>query len=336
MNYLSEKYASYSLVENPTRIHALSNINKDLNGVEIYVKRDDVMDLGLGGNKLRKLEYLLQDAIRQGADTLITTGGIQSNHARLTAIAAAKAGLGCELVLTQPVPIDIHDYNHNGNILLEKILNVPTHVVPKDGTALDIIEERKVQLIDQGKRPYVVPMGGSSAIGCLGYTNCFLEIAAQRQELGIGFDYIVVPNGSAGTYTGLFVGKQLLKDTTTHIKSYSVLWDEATARQTTLEKAREVLALLDLDTTITEADIDIDGRFRGEAYGVPTVKMWDALRLMAQLEGIFIDPVYSGKAFAGLLSDIKDGVIPNGSRVLFVLTGGTPGLFGYEKFVSDL
>jgi len=332
-NYIADKFEAYPFIENATGVYPLHRLNAHLQGVELYIKRDDVMDVGLGGNKLRKLEYLVQHAIETGADTLITSGGIQSNHARLTAIVAAKAGLHCELVLSQAVENDAAVYQHNGNILLEKLLEVPTYIVPKGSSTADFIEQRVTALKQLGRKAYVVPMGGSSAIGCLGYVNCFLELAAQSKALGKQFSAIAVANGSAGTHAGLLAGKIYSRDNTTQIVSYAVLADENTAIANTLTKTQATLALLDPTLGVTAADVCVNGNFLGSAYGQPTVEMWDALKIMAKTEGIFLDPVYSGKAFAGLLADIKKGMYPVGSQILFMHTGGTPGLFAYENYL---
>nr|WP_255492085.1 D-cysteine desulfhydrase family protein [Chitinophaga sp. Cy-1792] len=318
----------------PTAIHPLTNLNRRLNGVNIYVKRDDVMDIGLGGNKLRKLEYLLHDAISKGADTLLTTGGIQSNHTRLTATAAARAGLACEVVLSQLVPVKTANYNQNGNILLEKILGVKMHIVPENGSGAAVLEARQAELTAQGKHPYTMPMGGSSPIGALGYANCYLEIMAQSQEMDITFSHILLPNGSSGTHAGLLAGQKYAGHTGPQIRSYAVLADEVTTKKATLEKANATANLLGYTKSIPAEEVFVSDSARGEAYGIPTEAMWHALKLLASTEGIFLDPVYSGKAFAGMLADIEQGRFPEGSNLLFVMTGGTPGLFAYQDLVE--
>ncbi|RBL90691.1 D-cysteine desulfhydrase family protein [Chitinophaga flava] len=333
-NYLEHKYQAYPLIGNPTGIHALSNLNRQLKDVQVYLKRDDVMDIGLGGNKLRKLEYLIQDAISQGADTLLTTGGVQSNHARLTAAAAARAGMHCELVLSQPVPIDTLNYNNNGNILLEQIMGVTVQIIPKGATVQTFLDARCAELIAQGRKPYVMPMGGSNPVGCLGYANCYLEIMEQSQQMNMEFSHILVPNGSSGTHAGLLAGQKFAAQAGPEIRSYAVLADEAQTKRTTLEKTIATANLLGYTEMIHDTEVFVNDAYRGEGYGIPTSSMWSALRLLAQTEGIFLDPVYSGKAFAGMLGDIEQQKFPKGSNILFIMTGGTAGLFAYQDLVG--
>lgn len=335
---LEEKLSSFNrfrLLDEPTRIHPLKNLNKQLNGIEVYVKRDDVMSMGLGGNKLRKLEFILGDAIAEGADVLITSGGIQSNHARLTAVAAAYAGLDCEIVLTQAVPKNDPVYTGNGNILLEKILDVKMHLLPADENANVFTDRRVSELKAAGKKPYVIPMGGSSPIGCLGYVSCFQEILIQSEELNLHFDTIIVPNGSGGTHTGLLTGVKIADVRKTNIKSYTVLATLEKAISVTQEKTGATLDIIDKDVPVDRDDIDIDDSCLGTGYGIPTEEMVNAVKLLARTEGIFLDPVYSGKAFAGMLNDIQKGKFKAGSRLLFILTGGLPGLFAYEPAFAE-
>jgi L-cysteate sulfo-lyase len=324
-------FPKFKLLDGPTTIQPLTQLNKQLNGVEVYVKRDDVMGMGLGGNKLRKLEYLIADAIQQDADVLITSGGIQSNHARLTAVAAGYAGLDYELVLTHAVPLEGLEYDNNGNILLEQILDAKVHNLPKGTDAKAFIESRIDALKASGRNPYLVPLGGSSAIGCLGYVNCFNEIIEQSNEFGIHFNSIAIPNGSGGTQAGLAAGLKLSGLPNISIKSYSVLSQLETTQAITLEKANAVLNLLNPELSIGQDEILIDPHFLGEAYGVPTTAMIEAVKLLARTEGIFLDPVYSGKAFAGMMADIRSGKFAKGDKILFILTGGLPGLFAYRS-----
>lgn len=325
------KQHKFQFLNGPTAIQPLTKLNKLLNGVEVYVKRDDVMGMGLAGNKLRKLEYLIGDAIAQKADLLITSGGLQSNHARLTAVAANYADLDYELVLSRPVPIDDLEYTENGNILLEHILEAKIHDLPAGADTQAFINNRLEELKAEGKTPYLVPLGGSSPIGCLGYASCFYELAAQSKELNIHFDTIIVPNGSGGTHAGLLAGLTAAKAKDVKIKSYTVLAPLETAVNTTYEKAAATLKLIDPELEIQKDQIDIDPRFLGTAYGMPTKEMVNAVKLLAKTEGIFLDPVYSGKAFAGMLADIEAGHFKKGDRILFILTGGLPGLFAYRS-----
>lgn len=327
-------YPKFRFLEGPTAIQPLTKLNKLLNGPEIYVKRDDVMGMGLAGNKLRKLEYLIGDAIEKKADVIITSGGFQSNHARLTAVAAAYTDLDYELVLTQPVPKEELEYTENGNILLEHILDARIHKLPKAADTQAFINERIDALKTSGKNPYLIPMGGSSPVGCLGYASCFYELKEQAEALNIHFNHIVVPNGSGGTHAGLIAGLKASKTEGVKIKSYTVLSALETAIAVTYEKAAGTLQLLDPELTISRDELDIDPDFLGTGYGLPTPEMVAAVKLLARTEGIFLDPVYSGKAFAGLLAAIAAGKFKKGDRILFILTGGLPGLFAYQSTFS--
>jgi D-cysteine desulfhydrase len=216
-----------------------------LNGIGLFVKRDDVMGLGGGGNKLRKLEFLLGDAIAQGADTIITVGGRQSNHARLTAAAAARYGLRCELVLGLMVARDDEDYTENGNIILDDLFGATIHDVAGNVSTLAVAEERAEILRASGRKVYVAPTGGSSSVGCLGYAACASEIAAQSAAQDIHFQHIIVPNGSGGMHAGLSAGFAALGAGAAKVKLFAVLARVEDARRGTLEKINATLALLE-------------------------------------------------------------------------------------------
>ena len=320
------------LLDEPTPIQELKRLNAELGGVRIFVKRDDFTAIGGGGNKLRKLEFLLGEAKAQGADTVITVGARQSNHARLTAAASAHTGFACELVLLRTVPRDDVDYVNSGNILLDDLFGARVHDLPKDGDVGALVAERFEALTREGRKAYFAPVGGSSAIGCLGYVSCALEIEAQSERLGLRFANVVTANGSSGTHAGLAAGFVANGQGAAFSKSYAVYYDAKKTHDITLEKARETLALLDPSAaTLNDSDILVDGYHRGEGYGIPTQGMIEAVRLMANKEGLLLDPVYSSKAFAGLLHDIRSGAYKSGDNVLFLMTGGVPGLFAYRS-----
>jgi D-cysteine desulfhydrase len=305
-------------------------LGEQLNGIGLFVKRDDVMGLGGGGNKLRKLEFLLGDAIAQGADTIITVGGRQSNHARLTAAAAARYGLHCELVLGRVVARDDEDSTENGNIILDDLFGATIHDVVGNVSTLAVAEERAEVLRASGRKVYVAPTGGSSSVGCLGYAACASEIAAQSAAQDIHFQHIIVPNGSGGMHAGLSAGFAVLGAGAAKVKSFAVLARVEDARRGTLEKINATLALLE-SPGVSPDEVNISGAQLGEGYGIPTEAMKKAVRLMARQEGLLLDPVYSGKAFAGLLDDIANGALTPGQNVLFIMSGGTPALFAYRK-----
>jgi D-cysteine desulfhydrase len=288
------------------------------------------MGLGGGGNKLRKLEFLLGEALAEGADTLVTWGGLQSNHGRLTAAVAARHGLTCELILTPSAVRSDDDFCHNGNVLLDGLFGAKVHRLERGMTPDSYAAELLTTLTAQGKRPFLMPLGGSSPRGSLGYAACAGEILRQADALGVQFERIIVPNGSAGTHLGLQAGLTLARSST-DIIGYSVLATEEQATATTLEKTRKTLQLLDPSATLLDSAISVDGSHRGDAYGATTESMREAVRLLASLEGLLTDPVYGGKAFAGLLAAVRRGDYAAGSNLLFVMTGGLPGLFAYRS-----
>lgn len=335
LNQLETALAAYprvALLEGPTPIQKLSRLSRaaELHGCNLYVKRDDLMGLGGGGNKLRKLEFLLGEALAEGADTLVTWGGFQSNHARLTAAVAARHGLACELILTPSAVRSDDDFCHNGNVLLDGLFGAKVHRLPRGLTPDSYAGELLSALKSQGKKPFLIPLGGSSPRGSLGYVACAGEILRQADALGVQFERIIIPNGSAGTHSGLQAGLALARSST-EVIGYSVLATEEQATAATLSKTRETLQLLDPSASLMESAITVDGSQRGDAYGAPTESMLEAVRLLASVEGLLTDPVYGGKAFAGLLAAVRQGDYPPGSNLLFVMTGGLPGLFAYRS-----
>lgn len=321
------------LLDGPTPIQRLHRIESalSLNGVQIYAKRDDLMALGGGGNKLRKLEFLLGDAAAKGADAIIAIGGGQSNFARLAAAAAARLDLACELVLAPMVPREEVEYDRNGNVLLDNLFGARIHDLPYGVDATGFAEDRAEELRHAGRTAYVATLGGSSTIGTLGYAACALEIQKQANDLGIDFTEIVVPNGSSGTQAGLVAGYQALGIDATRVRGHSVLAPVANARAATVEKVNAALALLGFAPSLGLEDVNISGDQLGPGYGMPTPEMVKAVRLMASREGLLLDPVYGGKAFAGLLADISAGRYEAGDNILFIMTGGSPGLYAYAS-----
>ncbi|QVW26373.1 D-cysteine desulfhydrase family protein [Pseudomonas hormoni] len=328
-------FARADLLQGPTPIQRAERLEQLLGlqprGIRLFLKRDDHMLLGGGGNKLRKLEFHIGAAQQAGIDTIITVGGVQSNHARLTAAVCARLGLDCELILTRSVPKSEVDYELNGNVLLDQLFGAQLQVLAAGTDSLARAETRAAQLRESGRKVLVISMGGSTPLGSLGYARCAAEIAEQETALGLTFHQVVVPNGSAGTHAGLATGFQLLGRGTSVVKSYSVLSDRDSSATRTLKLTQDTLALLGSNAIVRPEAIVIDGSQLGEGYGLPTQAMQDAVRLMARAEGLLIDPVYSGKAFAGLVADLKQGRFRDGDNVLFVMTGGTPGLYAYRE-----
>lgn len=333
-----DAFPRFRLLDGATPIQRLARLEQMLGaacgGARLWVKRDDVMGIGGGGNKLRKLEFLLGDAIEQGCDTFITTGGLQSNHARQSAAASARAGLACELMLSDIVPCHDQAYRTNGNLLLDDLFGAAVHRLAPDVNALEAARARAADYARVGRKAYVVGSGGSSPLGCLGYAVCAVEILAVERESGRRFDAIVVPNGSSGTHAGLAAGLTAADDDPRRVLSFTVLAPLDKAMEETRRLAAGALDLIIPGRTLAEDAIRIDGSQRGEAYGLPTDAMVQALRLMARSEGLLLDPVYSGKAFAGVLDGMRKGAWRD-RDVLFVMTGGSPGLFAYRDAIAS-
>jgi L-cysteate sulfo-lyase len=334
---LFQRFPRTQLLEGPTPIQRLHRLEQALGtDVRLFVKRDDLMGLGGGGNKLRKLEFLLGEAIEQGCDTFITTGGLQSNHARLSAAAAAQAGLACEVILTEVVPRADEIYRRNGNMLLDLIFGAKIRLLASGENAFEFANTRAKVLKSEGRRPYVVGAGGSSPIGCLGYAACAVEVAEQEQMIEGGFSKVVVANGSSGTHAGLAAGFVAMGMDSARVRSYAVLNAGEKTQKTTWELANATLALIDPTSSIHSNAIDVVGHQLGEGYGIPTAAMLHAVRMMARTEGLLLDPVYSGKAFAGVLAAARSGAYNSGDAILFVMTGGVPGLFAYQTAFEDV
>ena len=318
----------FKLLTQYTSLYQATNLSKTISGPDIYIKRDDTNFIGVGGNKLRKLEFYIGDALANECDTIITMGAWQSNHAMLTAAAAAKAGLNCEIILAKKVPIKTSNYNNNGNMLLDKLLGVSIHTADSNEDLMAHALVRKKTLEQQGRKSYIIPMGGSSPIGCLGYVKCAGEIVTQAQQRNLNIDAIIVANGSSGTHAGLLAGFKIL-NSDIKIYGYNVFQNLENTLLKTENLANNTLKLLGCDEIIAKDDILLNDAFLGEGYGIPTSAMKDAIVLMAQLEGIFLDPVYTGKAFSGVLADIKENKFHQNQKIVFIHTGGVPGLFAY-------
>ena len=327
-----------ALDDAPTPIQPLKRIEEAmgpaLNGVKLYVKRDDLLGLGGGGNKLRKLEYLMGDAAASGCDTIIASGGIQSNFTRVVAAACARNKVDCELVLAPLVPQTDGEYASNGNTLLNDLFGATVHVLGRGAVAADFARRRAEELTAQGRRPYLTPGGGSSSISALGYVRCALELDTQLKSNDLGEAIIVTANGSNGTHAGLLAGFKALGRSTQKLRAFAVLANAEKSRSSTLAMANGTLDLLGVGDRLDIDDVRIVDEQLGEGYGRVTDAMIDAVRLMASSEGLLLDPVYSGKAFAGLISDVRAGRYPAGSSVVFLMTGGTPALFAYRSAFS--
>jgi L-cysteate sulfo-lyase len=313
----------------PTPLEPMKGLARRLNTSQrLFIKRDDCTGLATGGSKTRKLEFLVGDALRQGADTLLTHGAVQSNHVRQTAAAAAFLGLACEAILEERVQGAAAAYHESGNVLLDQILGIRLHRVPS-GTAMDAALEALAQkLREQGRKPYVIPGGGSNALGSLGYVDCVLELQRQCEAMGLRKPHLVHATGSAGTQAGLVAGVHAL-GLDWPVTGIGVRAAREQQETRVFDLAQRVVSLLGVAVALPRAKVVADDRFIGAGYGVPTDGMVEAVTMLARTEGILADPVYTGKGLAGLLEGVRSGRFQADEDVIFVHTGGSAGLFGY-------
>ena len=315
----------------PTPIEAMPSLSKHLGGPNLYIKRDDCTGLASGGNKTRKLEFLMAEALAEGADTVLTQGAVQSNHARQTAAAAAKLGLDCTLLLEQRVTGFGEDYEESGNVLLDRLFGAEIAGRLPAGTdmaaALDALA---AELRGKGRKPYVIPGGGSNPVGALGYVNCALELLQQSFDAGLRLDHIIIATGSAGTQAGLVVGL-VGANSGIPLTGISVRAPQARQEENVHRLAQATAELVGLSAPIPRAAVVADDNYVGAGYGLPTAEMIEAVTLTARHEGILLDPVYTGKGMAGLIGLVRAGRFGRNENVLFIHTGGSVGLFGYRR-----
>jgi 1-aminocyclopropane-1-carboxylate deaminase len=331
---LLNKFERYPLTFAPTPIEYLPRLTAALGGkVKIFAKRDDCNSgLALGGNKLRKLEYIIPDAIASGADTLVSIGGVQSNHTRMVAATAAKIGMKCRLVQESWVPHEDAVYDRVGNILLARLMGADSRIVD-DGFDIGIrksLEDAMQDVRDNGGIPYGIPAGASMhKYGCLGYVGFAEEVRAQEAELGFNFDYFIVCVVTGSTQGGMIVGFKVdgRADRVIGIDASSTL-KQTRAQVTNI--VRKTAELIELGQKITDTDIHINPDYAYPAYGIPSHETNEAIRLSAKTEAMITDPVYEGKSMQGMIDLVKKGFFPEGSRVLYVHLGGSPALNGYS------
>jgi D-cysteine desulfhydrase len=312
----------------PTPIEPLTRLSRELGGPEIWIKRDDLLGLAAGGNKTRKLEFLVGDALAKGCDTLVTTGAVQSNHCRLTAAAAAKEGLKCRLVLEQRAP-GSYDPKASGNNLLFDLLGVEAvEVVDADADIQAAMQAIADDLGKKGRKAYVIPGGGSNALGAVGYAACAQELMGQLFDAQLSIDHIVCASGSAGTHAGLLAGLVGL-NAQIPVTGISVrrprTEQEGLVRSLTKDCA-DVLG----SVSPVRRDVAVLDDWVGPGYALPSPEMVEAVRMLARLEGVLLDPVYTGKAMAGLIALARQGRWSAGEKVLFLHTGGSPALYVYQ------
>ncbi|MBT5384195.1 MAG: 1-aminocyclopropane-1-carboxylate deaminase [Kordiimonadaceae bacterium] len=328
-----EKFEKYQLTFGPTQIEKLNSLSKYLGGdVEIYAKREDCNSgLAFGGNKLRKLEYIIPDAIASGADTLVSIGGVQSNHTRLVAATAAKIGFKCKLIQESWVPHEDAVYDRVGNIMLSRIMGADVELVD-EGFDIGIRkswENALKEVTEKGGKPYPIPAGASvHKYGGLGFVGFAEEVRAQEAEMDIKFDYIIVCTVTGSTHAGMLVG--FAADG----RAQNVIGIDASGtplktKAQVLEIAQKTAKLVELGTDIRESDIILHEDYAYPYYGVPSEETKNAIRICAQLEGMITDPVYEGKSMQGMMDLIKKDYFPKGSKILYVHLGGVPAINGY-------
>ena len=321
-----DKFERIDLGHFPTRIEYLKNISDMLKGPQIFIKRDDCTGLATGGNKTRKLEFILPDAIKNNSDLIVTVGAIQSNHARQTAAACAKIGMKCLIVLEQRLDNAPESYMNSGNVFLNKVFGAEMILCPKDRDvkvfAEEIMEDRK----RDGYNPYFIPVGGSNRLGELGYIECMREILENPNK--DSFSHIVVATGSGGTHAGLVAGKTLYKSNT-KIIGISIKDSKSKQEKRVLKLTQNSCEHISCNPP-SEEDVIVFDDYVGPGYAMPTDGMRDALSLMATKEAILLDPVYTGKAFDGLINLVRKNYFNSSDRVLFIHTGGSAALPAFE------
>lgn len=312
-----------------TPIEKLSNLSSKLNGPTIYIKRDDLLGLAGGGNKTRKLEFLVAEALEQGADTLVTCGAVQSNHCRLTLAAAVKEGLKCRLVLEERVPQSYNPEN-SGNNFLFRLMGVEKIRVVSGGSDMATeMQQVADEVAHKGRKAYIIPGGGSNPVGATGYVACAEEILNQTFEMGLNIDRVVCASGSAGTHAGLITG---LYGNNANIPIVGINVSRTREDQEPLvyDLVERIVKRVGINGVIPRESVVCFGDYVGPGYSLVTKEMIKAVRLLAEIEGVLLDPVYTGKTMAGLIDLVQKGYFKKGENIMFLHTGGSPALYAYK------
>lgn len=315
----------------PTPLEEAPSLSAYLGGPRILIKRDDLTGLAFGGNKARKIEYLMGEAIDQGCDVVLTVGAVQSNHARVTAAAARRLGLDSVVVLNGQEPA-----HRQGNLLLDAVFGADIRIINTDDNyvLMGVVEDIARELRRQGRNPYVIPRGGATALGAASFVNAGLELLEQLNARGIRADAIVTASSSGGTHAGLYAAMKVTQSgVLVHGISPGPRQDVVTGRVQGL--AEELADLLKLDWRSHPDDIVVSDEYVGEGYAIPTQAGLDAIKLAARTEGVLLDPVYTGKAMAGLIDMVRRGVFSSSHTVVFWHTGGQPALFAFAEYLKD-
>ena len=314
----------------PTPLEPMPNLTRLLGGPELYVKRDDCTGLASGGNKTRKLEFLIGDALAQGADTVITHGAVQSNHVRQTAAAACKYGLRCAALLERRVPGHGPEYETTGNVLLDRLFGAEVRFVAADTDMDAACSELAEEIRAKGGRPYAIPGGGSNAVGALGYVNAALELLQQANDLGLRIDCVVHGTGSTGTQGGLVCGLEGA-NAGIDVLGICVRRPGPAQEEAVYRTASATAEHLGIRGGLERVRVKANDDYVGRGYGMPTAGTLEAIRLAALHEGLLLDPVYTGKAMAGLIDLCRKGFFAKDQNVVFLHTGGAAALFAYER-----
>ena len=334
-----DAFPRHRLLFGPSPVHELERLSSHLGGARLWAKRDDCNSgLAYGGNKTRKLEYLVADARAQGCDTLVSIGGVQSNHTRQVAAAAARTGMACVLVQESWVDWPDVTYDRVGNILLSRLMGADVRLV-RAGFGIGFKESWEQALADveaAGGTPYAIPAGASDhRLGGLGFANWAREVEAQERELGVFFDTIVVCSVTGSTQAGMVAGFAALGGRERRVLGIDGSARPAETREQVARIARATAELIGLDRELRDDEIELDERYHAGTYGIPDEQTLEAMRLAARLEGMITDPVYEGKSMAGMVDLVDSGEIDRGATVLYAHLGGQPALNAYAGLFPD-
>ncbi len=313
----------------PTPLEPMTRLSEHLGGPNLWIKRDDCTGLSSGGNKTRKLEFIMADAVEKKANTIITQGATQSNHARQTTAIAAKLGMECHVLLEDRTGYEDDAYVFNGNVLLDQLHGSTISKRPANTDMNAAMEDLAQQLRDDGKKPYIIPGGGSNEIGALGYVNAAIELMTQANDRSLRIDHLVHATGSSGTQAGLVLGMEGM-NSGIPVYGVGVRAPKQKQEEMVFGLAQRTAEFMGLNPDVVKRErVVANSDYVGDGYGLPTDAMVEAVKLMAQYEGILLDPVYSGKGFSGLVDLIRKGHFKKDENVVFLHTGGSISLFGY-------
>jgi L-cysteate sulfo-lyase len=322
------RFPRIHLAHLPTPLEHLPNLTRELNGPEVWIKRDDCTGMSTGGNKTRKLEFLMAEARDQGADIVLTQGATQSNHARQTAACAAKMGIACHILLEDRTGKTDHDYNDSGNVLLDYLHGATIEYRPATPDMNAELATVVAKLKSEGRKPYFIPGGGSNPVGALGYVNAAMELIGQANDIGLRIDHVVHATGSAGTQAGLITGLAATRSGVP-LLGIGVRAPRAKQEENVFKLACSTADLCGVSGAVRREDVVANCDYVGSGYGFSTPGSIDAIQTLARHEAILLDPVYTGKGMAGFLDLTRKGFFKKGQNVVFIHTGGSVGLFGY-------